>query len=498
MRNDAERTPRSIWMLAAGIALFAVGAKLALIHYYGSDQPFADQWAAEGATLFRARLYGLLGWSNFFLPHGEHHPALMRGLAYGLFMLNGRQWDNRVETVANLLVYAAYLSVIWWTVTRLVEVRWQAPLAGAAALLFALPANRENFLWGFQSPFLFLLLCGAAHVYGTLRSPRLDWRWAGAQLTGLAGLFSIASGSMSAAALAVVAGAGILRGRRDAWHWATLAVNFGLVGIGLWLLPPEMGASASRAPSLAYLLSAWGHLLSWPLPGPWWCLFVYLPWGAAVAQACRSSSAGQACRVLFALGLWVTLMALAVAYGRGAHPDSIAVRYFDILTLGVFVNALAITRLIAGQAGGRRWIAAGLAVAWTISMGTSLYQMNRPAELRPLLAYHRAMADKQAACIGRLMETRDAAVLTTDEAVRSRFPHFQLAVDLLLDPRMRPFLAPSLTADGRAGPLSRWAPKIASCWPIMMVTGLVLLALGTARFRVGPPPSRGANAPTTA
>lgn len=113
MRNEAERTPRSIWRLAAGIALFAVGAKLALIHYYGTDQPFAEQWAGEGATLFRARLYGLLGWNNFFLPHGEHHPALMRGLAYGLFMLNGRQWDNRVETVANLLVYAAYLSVIW-------------------------------------------------------------------------------------------------------------------------------------------------------------------------------------------------------------------------------------------------------------------------------------------------------------------------------------------------------------------------------------------------
>lgn len=350
-----------------------------------------------------------------------------------------------------------------------------------AALLFALPANRENFLWGFQSAFLFLLLCGAAHVSGTLRSSRLDWRWASAQLMGLAGLFSIASGSMSAAALAVVAGAGILRGRRDAWHWATLAVNLGLVGIGLWLLPPELGASASRAPSLAYLLSAWGHLLSWPLPGPWWCLFVYLPWGAAVAQACRSSSAGQACRICFALGLWVMLMTLAIAYGRGAHPDSIAVRYFDLLTLGVFVNALALTRLVAGQAGGRRWTAAGLAVAWTIFIGTSLYQMNRPAELRPLLAYHRAMADQQAACVGRLMETRDAAALTTDEAVRSRFPHFQLAVDLLLDPRMRPLLAPSLTADGRAGPLSRWAPRIASFWPVLMGVGTFLLVVGAIR-----------------
>ncbi|HUL54581.1 MAG TPA: hypothetical protein VLT83_14355 [Opitutaceae bacterium] len=482
MRNVAVRARGVVWILAAGVVLFAVGAKLALIHSYGSDQPFADQWAAEGATLFRADLYGRLGWSNFFLPHGEHHPALTRGLAYALFVANGRQWDNRVEAVANLTIYAAYLFGLWLVVVRLVAVRWQLPLAGVAALLFGLPANRENFLWGFQSVFLFLLLCGVAHVYGTLRAPRPNWGWAGAQLAGLAGLFSIASGLMSAATVGLVAGVGILRGRRDAWHWATLAVNVALVGVGLWLLSPYAGAPSEPAPSPARVLLSAGHLLSWPLPGPWSCLVIYLPWAAAVIQACREKSAGRACALLFGLGAWVALMVLAIAYGRGVGPDAIAVRYFDLLTLGLFVNGVAAVRLMAARAGWRRWAAVALAAAWAIPLGLSLYQMNRPAEVRPLLAQHREMTEKQAAAIGRLMETRDATALSADDRVRSWFPHLQLTVDLLLDPRMRPLLAPSLTADGRAGPLSRWAPKVAAGWPVLVGFGAALLAAGAVRL----------------
>jgi len=35
----------AVFLLGLGVVLFAVGAKLALIHRYGTDQPYADQWA---------------------------------------------------------------------------------------------------------------------------------------------------------------------------------------------------------------------------------------------------------------------------------------------------------------------------------------------------------------------------------------------------------------------------------------------------------------------
>ncbi len=474
-------------LLAAGILLFAVGAKLALVHRYGGDQPFADQWAGEGATLFRARLYGRLGLENFFMPHGEHHPALTRFLAYGLFLLDDRQWDNRVELVANLLIYAAYLWLVASLIARAVGGRWRVAAALAAAVLFALPANRENFLWGFQSQFLFLLLCGLAHVAGTLQAPRIGWRWTGAQLAGLAGLFSIAAGVMSAVLLAGWAAWHILRGRRTSCLWATLAVNVALAAIGFWLLPDYVRTSASRAPSVGGWITASGFLLGWPMTGPWWTLLAYLPLAIVAVRMLPHGPRDPASGLLVAAGAWVVLVVLAIAFGRGAHPDAIAVRYYDIVVLGVFLNALALARLLAPARGGRRLLAAGLAAVWLLAVGSSLYRMNRPAEVGPELAAHRAQDEKQAAAIAILMRTRDPAALAADPSVRSRFPHFQLAVDLLLDPGMRPCLAPSLTADGRAGPLSRLAPRIAAGWWALMAAGVACLAAGAAGLR--PPAS---------
>lgn len=480
-------------LLAAGIVLFAVGGKLGLVHGYGGDQPYADQWAGEGATLFRARLYGRLHLENFFMPHGEHHPALTRVLAYGLFLADDRQWDDRVELVANLVVYAAYLGFVAWMTARVAGGWWRVAAALAAAVLFALPANRENFLWGFQSQFLFLLLCGFAHVAGTLRAPRLGWRWAGAQCAGLAGLFSIAAGASSAVLLAGWAAWQIARGRRTPRAWATLAVNVALTAAGLWLLTGHVGPSASRAASIGDWISASGHLLGWPMAGPWWAVLGYLPLAATAAWALRRSQPDPAAELLLAVGGWVVLIISAIAFGRGAHPSEIAVRYFDIALLGVYVNGLALMRLVAGAPRLGRQLAGGLAVAWIVAVGSSLYGMNRPAEVGPQLATHREGAERQAAAIGRLMRTRDPAALSADPSVRARFPHLQLAVDLLLDPGMRPCLAPSLTADGRAGPLSRFAPRIAAGWWLLMAAGGLCLATGAAACRLASAASAGAN-----
>ncbi len=473
--------------LAAGILLFAIGAKLALVHYYGGDQPYADQWAAEGATLFRARLYNRLGWENFFMAHGEHRPALTRGLAYGLFLLDDRQWDNRVELVANLLIYAACLWLVWSLATRLVSGRWQLPAALGAAALFALPANRENFLWGFQSQFLFLILAGLVHIGGTLRTSHLGWRWAGAQLAGLAGLFSIASGSISALVLVGLAAGRLLRGRSTAWNWATLAVNVGLVALGFWLLPGAAYQSTSRAPSVGHLLSAVGYLLAWPLPGPWWALAAYLPWVLAAGRALWTKTSEPASAQLVAAGAWVIGLLLAIAYGRGAHPDAVAVRYYDIAVLGVLLNGLALVRFVAAADGRRRLLIGALAAGWVVMMAGPLVRMNQPSTVGPLLSGHRAAADQQALAIAQLLKTRDPAALSADPAILGRFPHLQLTVDLLLDPGMRPWLAPSLTADGRSGPLSRLAPRLAAGWWLLSGAGMLSLAIGAWRLWLRPP-----------
>lgn len=100
-------------LLGIGVLLFVVGAKLGLIHFYGTDQPFADQWAAEGAYFLQAPFHGGLDWASFLWPHGEHRPAITRLITRGLIVANEGQWDCYVEVVFNLSIYAAFLMVAW-------------------------------------------------------------------------------------------------------------------------------------------------------------------------------------------------------------------------------------------------------------------------------------------------------------------------------------------------------------------------------------------------
>src|SRR5208337_3367787 len=53
LRMENSRRPSSavIILLGLGAVLFALGGKLALIQRCGTDQPYADQWAAEGMWL---------------------------------------------------------------------------------------------------------------------------------------------------------------------------------------------------------------------------------------------------------------------------------------------------------------------------------------------------------------------------------------------------------------------------------------------------------------
>jgi hypothetical protein len=238
-----------------------VGAKLGLIHFYGTDQPFADQWAAEGAYFLQAPFHGGLNWASFFWPHGEHRPAITRLITRGLIVANEGQWDCYVEIVFNVSIYAAFLMVAWRIACQMMRGWWLVVAAVFMAILFSAPCAYENILWGFQSQFVFLLLCGSLHIYGTARSMRIDGLWWAAQLAGFCGLFSIAAGLMSAALMMAFAISEIARGRRDVGAWCTVGVNLALCGYGWWLLPMQVASSGHGFVHLYQTLIRTGYLL---------------------------------------------------------------------------------------------------------------------------------------------------------------------------------------------------------------------------------------------
>lgn len=416
------------------MVLCVAGARLWLIFHYGSDQPFHDQWTAEG--FYRNWFDGNLEWRIFFYPHGEHRPALTRLLAMAEFWLNG-QWDARVQMVVNLGIYLLAVGTLVEFARRHLPPRASLVVAGIAVLLFAQPANYENALWGFQSQFYFLLLLGTWHVLGSTRD-RLDSRWLLAQCAGLLGLFSMAAGVMSASAVWILAAFDLIRGKNRRRAMVTLIVNTALIAIAWLSFPASPVAHEARVQSVPQFLAAFAYLLAWPLPF-WWGAVLIVPWCWMVVQ--RQEDRGA--RGIVALGLWCGLMIAAFAFGRGSSPGRIAVRYQDVLTIGLFVNATAMVWLWSNAREQRRiWAATG--VLWMTVLGAGCWRANRPAELGRVLGEWRDYFVRQQAVIREFLVTDDEEVLSKDPLVRSFLPQFELARDLLRDPSMRARLSPSL------------------------------------------------------
>jgi len=157
---------RALLLVATLTAI--LGAKFVLIDRFGSDLPYWDQWDGEGDAIYRPYLEGTLKVSNSFRPHNEHRivPTLL--LALGLFELNDRQWDGRLQMTVNTFLHgaAALLLVSWaW---RWFSLRWVALFAGLVVVFFSTAVSWENTLSGFQSQFYFLLLFSLLHLAATL------------------------------------------------------------------------------------------------------------------------------------------------------------------------------------------------------------------------------------------------------------------------------------------------------------------------------------------
>lgn len=431
------------FLIPLGLALFVGGAKLGLIHHWSSDQPFSDQWSAEGGAAFRWRLGGAWEFGHYFFPHGEHTPALTRVIATGCSLANADQWDSRLEMLVSVGAHMLSALLIWQFVSLVVPGRWRLGAAAFAGLVLAMPSSSENFLWGFQTQFVFLLMFGLAHLLGTLREERLGASWWLAQAAGFLVLFSIASGLFSAAVVAGLAALRLLRAPSSRWAWCTLAVNLVFVAVGVWLLNRAFFAAERTTGISLSFLTALGHLLSWPLPGPWLALFTQGPVLVAIWQT-RGRWLELPERVLVGVGLWPLALAAAFAYGRGTGAGEIAVRYMDPLSVGLVTNTVMLAFLLR-RSSGRRTVLA-LAALWLVVIVSGLLRENDPAKLRGNFTGQLDFYNRQRTVVTAYLARNDAGELERDPLVRQFFPHFDQTRDLLADPLTRLALPASLAA----------------------------------------------------
>lgn len=473
-------------LLLISLACVTIATRWSLIERYSSPVPFHDQWAAEGGALIAPYFAGNLAWRNFFEPSNEHRPVLTRVLAFTGFKLTGA-WDTQFQMTVNSLFYALIAVALSLIARQGFGARGWIIATVALTILFALPANYENALWGFQSQFYLMVLLAVVYLGGTFRADRIGPQWIAAQVAGVLGLFSMAGGIIAPLAAAGIALLRLSR-RRDAHSVATLAAGLALAVAGWWLLAPTAGAGDSlRARSAAIFVEALLALLSWPLRVPLLAVALQMPWLLIAARILLASRTARKVEpfhtALTALGSWVVLQAAAIAFTRGGFISEIPPRYFDVLIVGIAVNAACLS-IMARETSGRLRVAVFvLGGAWLVVAGAGVWQANSPARLGPILDGAASLQQRTLQAAREYIQTGDPGSLTRDPQVAHHFPSVAGIQRLLDDPQVRASLPTPLSGIQPASLLGRSLTAIRGTWlPLLVLSGLMLLAVSLVAF----------------
>lgn len=355
------------WVLGVGGLLAVLGAKFRLINFFGSDVPFGDQWYGELTTTYAPYLDGTFTWTSWFTPHFEHRIVWTRLLDLGLLTANG-SWDPRLQLVADSFILLTAVGVLLRHVLRELTVVPAAVVTGFIALFFGSQMLWENTLWGFQSQFYFLLLFSLVHVLETSTARPWSVAWWIGHAAGVANLFTMAGGPISAAALLGWLGWRRWRCREAQTGDVFTAVwNLALVVFGILLLPSDgIGRHGPTHPELGELFRRITDVFSWPAMDWRLGLLVWAPALLFLGRCVLWPAKRFGPKWLLPLTLLILVFCCSVTYARGG---ALASRYSDFYCVSVVVN---LTCLLTWPASARFsrlklalvWVATTFLVQW--------------------------------------------------------------------------------------------------------------------------------------
>lgn len=486
--SDASAIPAfatRAFFVASGVALTIFGARLAEVHFFGSDIPYGDQWIVEAQQIIEPWLKGELGLGHFFQTHFDQMPVWTHVLTWLQLTLTGR-WDPLVQMTINAALYATFAGLVAHTLWRSFRPLAATLLSLVLLLGGCLPHAWENITWGLQSQFPLALTATWLFLHGTLVNPAGGRRWWMVQLAGVFGLGTLASFWL--APVAVLATACWLgKPERRAWLASGILTLAGLLvtiavrrHAGMPFLPG--GHSA-----LEFFDSAL-HLLGWPSALPGSVALLQLPWFVHAWRLRQRGETPAIDRLVFALGLLNLLRALALAFGRIDESNDFISRNGDMLFLGVLAGAAALARLAPPQPARRPGFLA-LATGWTVLMVSGLAIVSSSGHAR---YFHRYAAENDTVrrtAIQNYLERRDRTTLDAQATqwVLSTSPDL---VARLLDRADFRALLPSAVIPtnppGRAGELARGLEQrwlwIFLLGALTTVTSGALLAWRKRRF----------------
>lgn len=467
--------------LAAGFLAFSM--KLALVHAYGSDVPYWDEWDAIGAELLVPHALGQLHARSFLRPHNEHLLLFTRLIDYSLAVSNG-QWDALLEMTVNAVIHAGVCSALLLFARRFVRGARFAAVSIVVTLLFVLAFDRENTLAGFQSQF-YLLEWGALGMFLLcVPSAPMSPRWWAGWLVGAASLGTMSSGFMAAATVLLLLAVSAAIDRRLSARVAAAAALLAVLCVaGLLTIYHVPSHDSFRARSPWVWLVGTASALSWPLSG-WPPAFVVLqlPVAVLIVKRLRARQVAGDEAVLFALAAWTWMNAAAIAYGRASLGMAESPRYTDVYAIGLVANVLALAILSVRGSRARAWVP--LALLWIALFSLGLWDQNRRAYSEVLNGITRVKSQERLH-LRSFLATGNLEVLLSAPPGELPYPRADLLGNLLAVPAMRDMLPMSIRPQIELSPevgSSGFEPASPSEPPLESGGRIWIARRGPARF----------------
>lgn len=331
-------------MAVIGFVMVIFGAKLGLLAFVGTDLPTWDQWDSEGEITLWPWLEGRLTPHQILMPHNEHRIATTKLYVLAVTAANG-EWDNLVEATGGAVIHATFAAALLVLIWRWLRNGWAVGGVALLLALFAVPFDVDNTMVGFQVQFYFLLWFTLLHVWLTLREERFSWGWALGQVCGGLGLWSMASGFMSAVAILAVLGWQAVRTRRlTAQQTVTAILSLGLAIAGYVLMKTGAGIDPPQVHGSGQFIWSMMRMLTWPwaalLPA---ALVALWPAGRFIWRCVKQRDLATDDRILLALYAWMVMQCAAIVYGRD-NASVLTSRYLDILAVNLILSGIFLIR----------------------------------------------------------------------------------------------------------------------------------------------------------
>jgi hypothetical protein len=339
---------RHRWLLGLLVCLLVLESRFYTIKRFGVQEPYKDSFSEVYDYEVAAQGDWAAVLANSLTPNNEHRIVLTHLTNVGLFLLGGEKWDLLTQACFNAILAGLLAAALFLGVGRYFNGLAFLFFAFVVVLAFGLPISYENIIWGFQSEHLYFLLFSIVAISCLVGVKPLSWvSWFGL-LSGALSCLTLASGFFGLFSVLVVFGLMVLH--RE-YRSRGLAVAAALCLLLLIAAMPLLFGAASdptyRAHSAVQFLWALAGNLSSPNIGPSFRaigLLIQLPFLAlTLAMLIRSQPLPRSSYVIVGLGIFNVMIAITLAYARGAYVPY--VRYFDYNALNVVVNGIALLEL---------------------------------------------------------------------------------------------------------------------------------------------------------